>query len=106
MKNLAERIEKGEQAIAKARAGGRDVAGWTRHLDKLRREAEHQRRVTLAEYTEDDVGRIIDVWRRVFGGFSESRERITAHLAQLERWQNKKIEKARRPHAAAQVIEE
>jgi hypothetical protein len=47
----------------------------------------------LAEHGADDVGKVVEVWRRLFG-FSESRERITAHLAQLERWQNKKIEKA------------
>src|SRR5262245_575311 len=38
MSTLIERIRRGEAAIAKAKAEGRDVADWERHLRALKRE--------------------------------------------------------------------
>ena len=38
--DLLERIQKGESAIAKAKAQGRDVAQWERHLESLKLETE------------------------------------------------------------------
>ena len=37
--NLAERIRRGEAAIARAKATGRDVPAWKRHLAELMRRA-------------------------------------------------------------------
>jgi hypothetical protein len=39
MQNLLDRIRKGEQAIAAARAEGRDTGEWEKHLAELKREA-------------------------------------------------------------------
>ncbi len=39
MKNLAERIKAGEEAISKAKAGGRDTSDWEAHLAELKRDA-------------------------------------------------------------------
>jgi hypothetical protein len=39
MQNLFDRIRKGEEAIAAARAEGRDTSEWEQHLAELKREA-------------------------------------------------------------------
>jgi hypothetical protein len=92
--SLSERIRRGEAAIAAAKAEGRDVTEWERHLEKLKREAELQQ---LAETVfpgnrPDEVNEILAVWRRLFGidveavrqrdsGLPENLKPIAAHLA-------------------------
>lgn len=39
MRSLAERIQKGELAVAEAKAEGRDVSAWESHLTQLKRKA-------------------------------------------------------------------
>jgi hypothetical protein len=57
MKNVAERIRDGEQAIARAKAEGRDTSEWEAHLAELKREAMPRARV-IAEVTDPVSGEV------------------------------------------------
>jgi hypothetical protein len=51
--NLAPRIQRGELAIAAAKAQGRDVTHWEQHLERLKREAFVQELSPLSSVTEE-----------------------------------------------------
>jgi hypothetical protein len=101
---LIERICRGEAAISRAKVEGRDVTAWEAHLAELKRQAKVAAtpqqypvvglQTILAEHGADDVGKIMDVWRRLFG-VSESRERIAAHLEKLNHWANQRVRRVR-----------
>src|SRR5262245_4112095 len=54
--NLDERIRRGEIAIATAKAQGRDVTGWEKHLETLKREAIVQELPTRTWFAEEIRG--------------------------------------------------
>ena len=60
MRTLAERIAKGEAAIARAKAEGRDVADWEKRLAELKREAAEPmpRAWVIAEVTDPATGEV------------------------------------------------
>src|SRR5215471_7606343 len=65
--SLAERIRRGEIAIAAAKAQGRDVTDWEQHLDKLKCEAIAQDLPPRAWITEEIRGEL-DTLRAVMIG--------------------------------------
>ena len=108
--NVAERIRRGEIAIAAAKARGRDVTCWEQHLETLKRQAiakelpprtwfaeemrdevDTLRAVTtiLTEAEPDEAGAILAIWKRLFD-LNLDRERVTRHLAQLRAWQGRR----------------
>jgi hypothetical protein len=59
--NLAERIRRGEMAIAAAKAQGRDVTDWEQHLERLKRETLVQELPPRAWVVEEIRGELDDL---------------------------------------------
>ncbi len=110
--NLAERIRRGEIAIAAAKSRGRDVTGWEQHLETLKREAIAQElppRTWFAEEIRDEVDTLRAVvicsavledqfWLIIDRAFKPQDNRAVYYPDELRELRTKTLEQLREIH--------
>jgi hypothetical protein len=109
---LFERIKKGESAIAQAKAQGRDVTAWERHLDALKLEAgrlfpgDHGTKTISCDV---DAGEIVaveiasevlsaDVWLAFRDAFNPGDDKAVFYAHELPLLKEKTLEQLREIH--------